>query len=113
MCRPGSAGCVPTDPYASRRFRPIDSGRGAPRRAARGDERPTAMKRWRRDAGVIGTMVLLACVLLLAPGCGAAVQPAGPAIASPGAAATSASLGVVALQDGRVSGVESGGVSAY
>jgi len=71
------------------------------------------MKGWRRDAGVIGTMVLLACVLLLAPGCGSAAQPAGPTTASPGAAATGAPLGVVALQEGRVSGVESGGVSVY
>ena len=69
------------------------------------------MKGWRRDGVVVGTMVLLACALLLAPGCGAAAQPAGPATASPGAPA--APLGVVALKDGRVSGVESGGVSAY
>jgi len=71
------------------------------------------MKGWRRDAGVTGTMVLLVCVLLLAPGCGSAVQPAGHATASPGAATTGAPLGVVALHEGRVSGVESGGVSAY
>ena len=70
------------------------------------------MKGWRRNAGVIGTMVLLACVLLQAPGCGVAVQPAGFPAASPGVA-IGAPLGVVALQDGRVRGVESGGVSAY
>jgi para-nitrobenzyl esterase len=71
------------------------------------------MRCGRANAGVIGTMVLLSCALLLATGCGAAVQPAGPATASPGVAVTGAPLGVVALQEGRVSGVERGGVSAY